>query len=289
MAREIFESGNLASAALDRHLTAEGSGVWGQIAVRGAEQDAVSATVDGYESDQLVFTIGGDMAVGENLRVGLMASYADIDIDNETAAGAFTGSSDVESTRLGAYIAGTFSERGFVNVDLSYLTGEVDSVRNGLMGQASSSYDFDGFAGRIAVGYDVLGSDGASLTPTSIGFDDAQETGAFGFLVEREDSDFLEGRIGAELAGEFSESLSGFITGTYIHDLAGDPRNFTLTSTQLPSFAVTSPSREENRFELAAGAAFDVSENFVIEVGYLGDFNDGYNAHSGRASVRIGF
>jgi len=57
----------------------------------------------------------------------------------------------------------------------------------------------------------------------------------------------------------------------------------------LGNFTVALPTREDNRFELAAGATVDVSPNFSIGLGYLGDFADGYDGHAGRATMRLAF
>ena len=293
--REIFESGSVAGHALNRHLAGGESGVWGQITVRGAEQDALSQSANGYESEQLIFTAGGDIALGDDIRVGLMVSYADIDVEDETATGAPGVNSDVESIRLGAYAGVTFLERGFINTEISYLTGEVDTFSNGALGAIGSNYDFDGFATRATVGYDLLPDENVSITPTiglnaaRINFDDTLETGGFGFTVQRGDAAFVELRAGAEFGAQVSEKVSGFIGGTLIRDLIDDPRSFRVSSTQIPGFALSLPLREQDRFELAAGASVDVSESFVIELGYIGDFNSGYNAHSARASVRVAF
>jgi len=294
VSREIFETSNVASQALDRHLAGEGSGVWGQIAVRGAEQDERSISIDGYDSDQVVITIGGDFAVGDTFRVGVLASYADIEVE-DFAGNVTQEESDVESIKLGTYASWTPSERSFLNMELAYLTGEVDSARGGFFGPITSGYDFDGLAARITVGYDLLPDENVSLTPTlglnaaDISFDDGTEAGGFGFLVERGDEVFIEGRAGIELAAQVSDMVDGFIQGTIIHDFADSARTFRLSSTQLPTFVTNLPTPEQDRFELAAGASVAVSEQFTIDVGYLGDFGGGYDAHAGRLTVRMGF
>ncbi|MEL7217847.1 MAG: autotransporter domain-containing protein, partial [Pseudomonadota bacterium] len=294
VSREIFETSNVASQALDRHLAAEGSGVWGQIAIRGSEQEEFSASQDGYESDQTVITIGGDFAVGETARFGLLASYADIEVED------FQGNvpqetSDAESIKLGAYASWTPVERSFLNMELAYLTGEVESARTGFFGPITSGYDFDGFAARVTVGYDLLPDENVSLTPTlginaaDISFDDGTEAGGFGFLIERGDEVFIEGRAGLELGAQVSDKVDGFIQGTIIHDFADSPRSFRLSSAQLPTFTTNLPTPGEDRFELAAGMDVSVSDQFSIGLGYQGDFGGGYDAHSARATVRIGF
>lgn len=295
VAREVFETGSLATQALNSHLAAESSGVWGQIAVRGADQDARSATVDGYESDQLVFTLGADIMAAPNFNIGVLASYADIDIDDRTIGDTLANAQEVSSFRIGAYAAAKLGDRGFLNAELSYLTGDVESSRNGRLGQITSAYDFDGVAGRATAGYDLLGGDTVSFTPTvginfaTISFDDAVETGGYGLLVQREDAEFFEARFGAELTGSFSEFVRGYLNGTYVNDLSDEAEPVTLSSSQLPSFTVLPAVREQDRFEVGAGVTFKLGETFGIDVGYLGDFSDGYDGHAARVTGRIAF
>jgi hypothetical protein len=292
--REIFETSNAASQALDRHLAGEGSAIWGQIQIRGAEQDALSLSADGYESDQLIFTVGADFVALDNIRVGVIASYADIEIE-DMAGNVSTERNNVESIKLGAYVALSLGDRGFLNSEIAYLTGEVESERSGFFGAITSGYDFDGFAAKTTVGYDLLPDENIALTPTvgfnaaRINFDDTVEAGGFGFAIQRGDAVYTELRAGLELASQLSDKVSGFVSGTAIHDITDSTRSFRLSSSQLGTFGVVLPLREQNRFELAAGASIDVSDAFAIDLGYLGDFNEGYTAHSARANVRIAF
>jgi hypothetical protein len=292
--REIFETGSLASDALSRHLRSEGSGIWGQVAVRGAEQDVRSQTADGYDSNQLVFAVGGDVALGETLRIGVMASYADIDVD-DTTTGTSATAAQVTSYRVGGYVAASLFGRGFFNAEASYLTGDVETARTGFFGVIVSAYDLDGVAGRATLGYDLVADENVWLTPSvgvnaaRISFDDTVESGGFNFAIEREDAEFLELRFGGELGAQISPGVKGFIQGNVIHDLVDEARALRLTSSQLTGFTVFEPQPEQDRFELAAGATINVSETFKIEVGYLGDFAEGYSGHSARAAVRIGF
>ncbi|MEE4537063.1 MAG: hypothetical protein V2J51_01040 [Erythrobacter sp.] len=292
-AREIFETSNLASQAMDRHVTGEDSGIWGQVAVRGAEQDGRSQTVAGYESDQLIFTVGGDVALG-SLRVGALASYADI--ENEDLDGNVSrGEQDIESIKLGAYVATGLFTQGFFNAEVAYLTGEIEDARTSVLGATASSTDFDGFTGKLTLGYDVLGDENVALVPTvgfagaRINFDDTIESGGFGFGIERDDAEFAELRGGIELSGGFTDTVRGFIQGTVIHDLIDDEEVVILTSDQLAPFTVHGFAREQDRFELAAGLSAVLGDTVEIGVGYLGDFADGYDAHSARATLRIGF
>ncbi|WP_390586235.1 autotransporter domain-containing protein [Erythrobacter sp. MTPC3] len=289
--REIFESSSAASEALDRHLAGEGSALWGQVIVRGAEQDALSITSNGYESDQLIFTAGFDFAATDGVRIGALASYADIENDDETAL----KSSEVDSIKLGLYAAIELLDRGFLNTEVAYLTGDVETAAAGFSGPITSSFDFDGFSVRTTAGYDLLADENVSVTPSigvnaaRINFDDTVETGGFGFAVERGDAEYIELRGGIELGAQMSEGVDAFIKGTVIKDLVDTPRSFLLSSTELPDFFARLPLREQDRFELAAGASIDVSEMFSIGLAYQGDFNEDYSGHAARATLRFGF
>ena len=292
--REIFEASSAASQALDRHLAGEGTAIWGQIQIRGATQDALSPSAGGYDSEQTILTVGADLFVADGIRAGLLASYADIE-NEEFFGNVETGEVEIESIKLGAYVGIDLFERGFLNTEIAYLTGDIQDERSGVLNQISSAYDFDGIAIRSVFGYDLLADENVSLTPTigvnaaEINFDDAVESGGFGFLVERGDAQYVELRGGIELASQLSEGVNGFISGTIIHDLEDSPRSFRLSSSELPTFFAQLPLREQDRFELAAGASIDVSDTIAVEVGYQGDFNSGYDAHAGRASLRIAF
>ncbi len=293
-AREIFETSSAASEVLNRHLEGEGTGVWGQFTVRGATQDSLAQSAGGYSSDQLIFTVGGDVAAGDFGRIGLLASYADIENDDRSANGV-RGQTGVDALKLGVYGAVNFASRGFINGEFSYLTGEISSDRDGALGAIGSTYDYDGWAYSATLGYDILPDEGVSLTP-SIGingatfdYDDAVEAGGFGFTVAREHADFAEIRAAVELGAQVSSGVDGFVRGTVVHDINEDISNFTLTSAELGTFVVTTPARDQDRFELAAGANIDVSENFSLEVGYLGDFGGDYDGHSARITGRLKF
>lgn len=293
--REIFESSSAASDALNRHLLGDESGVWGEFILRGAEQDGVSASQGGYESDQMIITVGGDFVFGEMGQIGVLASYADIENDDLDGTGAQRGQTDIESIKLGLYLATSFAERGFLNGEVAYLTGEIESTRGGALGAINAAYDFDGFAYSAIAGFDLLPDDNVSLTPSvgvngaTISFDDAIEAGGFGFAVARDDAEFFELRGAVEFGAQVSDMVDGFIRGTIVRDLSNDQRVVTLSSAQLSPFSTVLPLREEDRFELAAGATVDVSQNMSFELGYLGDFADGYDAHSAHVTARIAF
>ncbi len=296
-AREIFETSSVASEVLRQHLAGEGSGLWGQFVARSADQDPTGQSFGGYSSDQLIFTLGGDFVASDMVRIGLLGSYAQIENDNTsgTVGNNLRGTTDIDSIKLGAYGALTVAERVFINGEIAYLTGEVESARGGAFGAITSEYDFDGFAYSLTVGLDLLPDDGVALVPSlavngaSISFDDSTEAGGFGFGVVREDADFVELRGAVELGADLSPGVSGFIRGTIIRDFGETARGFLLSSSELGTLAVRTADREDDRFELAAGATIDIGESFAIDLGYLGDFAEGYSAHAARITGRIAF
>ncbi|QIQ86797.1 autotransporter outer membrane beta-barrel domain-containing protein [Erythrobacter sp.] len=231
----------------------------------------------------------------EGVRLGLVASYADIETQDLRADRIPTELNEAESIKLGGYIAASFLERGFINTEVAYPTGEIESRRDDFLGTIASNYDFDGLMTRSTAGYDLIADENVSITPTigvnaaRIEFDDVTEAGSFGFTVERGDAEFLELRGGLQLGARVSEGVSGLVSGNVIRDLADSQRSFRLSSSQLGTFFTALPLRECDRFELAAGASIDVSETFAIDVGYLGDFNEGYRGNSARATARIAF
>ncbi|MBA4083022.1 MAG: hypothetical protein C0496_17420, partial [Erythrobacter sp.] len=293
-AREIFETSNVAAQALNRHLAGEGSRLWGQIVARGADQDARALSAVGYDSDQLVFTAGFDLGVGETLRVGVLGSYADIDT-TDLYSGTASGTAQTESYKIGGYLGARFAGRGFINAEASYLTGQTEALRSGFLGTIASTTDFDGYTAQATVGYDLLPDENVRIVPAigvnyaSISFDDTRESGGFGFLIAQEDAEFVELRGGIELGAALEGGVDAFISGTVIRDLEDDASIVVLSSSQLPTFNVALPARSADRFELAAGAAVNILQNFALELGYLGDFNEGYSAHSGRVKVRFAF
>nr|WP_298926191.1 autotransporter domain-containing protein [uncultured Erythrobacter sp.] len=292
--REIFETSSAASDALDRHLAQEESSIWGQIIVRGADQDALSQSAAGYDADETIFTLGGDFALGDSIVIGALASYADIEI-NDTTTGTSSVQSEVESVKVGLYTGIQLFDRGFFNAEVSYLTGSVDTASSGFFGPIVSNYDFDGIAGRATLGYDLIEDENVWLTPSigvnlaNINFDDTVETGGFGFNVERGDAEYFELRAGVELGSQISEKVTGFVKGTVIHDTVDTVRSFRLSSAQLPTFFAELPVRSQDRFELAVGLDAELADNVSVGVGYLGDYGDGYTGHAGRATLRIGF
>lgn len=293
-AREIFETSSAASDMLNRHLAGDQSGIWGEFIWRGAEQEGQTLSQGGYESDQKIFTVGGDIAFGGSGRLGVLASYADIEND-DLSNGAVRGQTDIESIKVGAYVGYDFGDRGFFNGEVAYLTGDIGNDRDGLLGPIASDFDFDGWAYRAVLGFDLASSDRVSITPSiglngaMLNFDDAVESGGFGFTVARDDVDYMELRGALEIAGEVSSAIDFYARGTYIRDLEDDAGVYQLTSAELGTFDVALPLRDQNRVEAAAGAVFGLSTNATVEVGYLGDFADDYDAHSAQASVRINF
>jgi len=293
--REIFETAGAASRAIAHPLARDGGAVWGQVMYRGADRDARALSQAGYESEQLIFTGGVDFISLESVQFGVIGSYADIDNDDIDRDGALRGTSEVESIKVGGYASASFMDRGFVSAEVSYLTGNVEEDRNGFFGPIGSEYDFDGYFASATFGYDLAAADNVGIIPSvgiqtaDINFDDSVETGGIGFGVARGDAEFTELRGGLEVNGDISSIVRGFASATYIHDIEDSERSFSLTSTDLAPINVHLPEREQDRFEVAAGLIIGLSEGLGIDLGYHGDFANGYSAHAARANLRFAF
>ncbi|TRD10682.1 autotransporter outer membrane beta-barrel domain-containing protein [Erythrobacter insulae] len=292
--REIFESASAASEAMDRHIANDRSSIWGEIMVRGAEQEPFDASAAGYDSSQTIITAGGDFKLSDDVRLGLIGSYADISVD-DTSRRASVGDAEIESIKLGVYTAIELFDRGFFNAEVAYLTGNVETERAGFSGPIASAFDFDGIMGRAAIGYDLLEDENIWIVPTiglnvaNINFDDTTETGGLGLTVERGDAEFVELRGGIEFGAEISDDVTGFVKGTIIHDTVNTVRSFRVSSSQVSPRLIEFPLRGQDRFEFAAGLTAQLSETVAIAAGYQGDFNENYKAHAARLTVRIGF
>lgn len=293
ISREIFESSNLASRFLDDRLASDEdtrSGIWGQFGYRSAEGDARSATVTGYEADNLVFTLGADTNIG-GVTLGIAGTYADIDIDDQSAS---LEEIDISSYKIVGYGGFEFLEGGFLNGEIGYLWADVDTARTSPFGAITGDFDVEGFVSRAVLGYGFQTGGGLTVTPSAglnyayLDFDDYSETGGFGFGVNRDEVQFFEGRLALAVAGDFN-GIRPQLTGAYVYDFDADERVLSLTDIGTPSFVVGSAPPSEDRFEVDASVGFALGETTMVLIGYNGEFAEDYDSHGGVVRVRFGF
>jgi outer membrane autotransporter protein len=292
ISREIFESANIASRFLDARFPKEGNGVWGQIAYRSSERDNRSATVSGYESDNYVFTLGADTAVLPGLTVGVVGSYADSDLTETSAAAEQIG---IQLYKIGGYAGFQTGSRFFINGEISYISADADTSRTSVLGPITGAFDAEAWNFRAQAGLVYQVTENVTATPTvginylEIDFDDYVETGGFGFTVNRQDIQFVEGRLGLRLAGEW-DKFTAQVQGNWAYDFDTDRRIVGLNSlTGVSDFALTSDFISESRYEVDAGIGYRFMENGSVDLVYNGEFADEAESHGGLIRVRFGF
>jgi len=289
--REIFRTQNAADSSIFDRLAGDGTGLWGQFIARGADRDARSLSVTGYDADAFGFSIGVDAALGEDIRIGAAYSYADIGVDQQ-GGGAET--SDISASNISGY-GGYNGQNAFVNGVVGYSFNSVDTSRGGVAGAITGNFDPNGFRAQLNAGY-ALSLNAIEFTPyaglnyASLSADNYNETGGLGFVVDAEQVDYFEGKFGVRLA---SVSQNGFSVRTnvaYVYDLSGEARDINLSfAGGGSSFRLTGGNDEQSRFEFGAGIGYGKQQGFSISLDYQGERASGYNSNSGILRLRYGF
>lgn len=302
--REIFETQRLSSALLNNRLTGEATGIWGEIAYRNADKDAQSLSVAGYDADSISFNLGVDVALSENVKIGLFGTYADIEIDSDRAS---AGQTNIDSYLISTYL-GYNAGNAYINAQFGYSFNDVTSDRPGLTntipgsslvapitGSFTGSTDSDGVVLQLNAGFDA--STGSFLvTPfgglryASLSQDTLTEDRDLGLTIDREDTDFFEGTVGIRLSGKADASIVPYASAAYAYDFVGDAAildaNFNNSANV---FRLTSEDPSQSRFDLVAGIRVVNSGGFSIGAEYQGRFASDYNAQSANINFRFLF
>ncbi|MEM1132977.1 MAG: autotransporter domain-containing protein [Pseudomonadota bacterium] len=290
ISREIFESSNMASRFLEKRFSEGGNGLWGQVGYRASDRDTRSATISGYDADNITFAAGIDTHIGEDVLIGFSGSYSSIDIDETNGSGETI---DIDSYTLSLY-GSLHSDQFFLNGEIGYSFSDIQTDRNAITGQVLGDFNADGFIGRITAGYVIEASETFTLTPTlginymQLDFDEYTEFGGLGLGVTRDEVTFFEGRAGLTANAD----LNGFdlmLRGIYAYDFDADARVVQLTFFNAPSFVASSDEPAQGRFEVDLGLGYDLSETARLDVAYNGEFADEYTSHGGFIRFRIDF
>ena len=289
--REIFETQRFASSLVQDRLRQKGTGLWGEAFFRSADAEATSVSSLGYDADATGFTLGLDGQIGETVTVGVLANYADIELE---AAGTAGARSRIDAFQIGAY-AGFDLGQAYANAELGYSTSSVDSSRTALGAAVTSESDVNGVYASLNVGYDVdAGS--VAVTP-SIGLryadlsrDPFTETGGLGLTLDSDSAEFLEARIGVRIAGTADTGVIPYASIDYAYDLSSDPIAVAGSfNGGAESFIVVADEASASRFDLAAGFDFVHEGGLTIGAEYRGRFASGYTSHAGGLRVRFAF
>jgi len=115
------------------------------------------------------------------------------------------------------------------------------------------------------------------------------ETGGLGLIVDVESVQYLDARIGADIAGDFG-GFKPFVRGSYVYDIIGDETVFDVSFAGADApFSLESDGPAQSRFEIGTGFDFNLGSGISIGVEYDGEFSDDYQAHGGFVRARYNF
>ena len=288
--REVYEAQGQVDRYVERRLQSEAPrGVWAQGFGRTADRDAESTSVVGYDATSFGFAIGADAQVNEQLTVGAAFNYANIDIDSEGSSLEETSIDSLEASLYAGYQQGA----AFFNGQVGYIFGDASSTRTGASGVINGDFDVKGFNGQFTTGYDIENGDWtftpqAGLRFASLSRDDYTEAGGLNLDVDADSVQYLDARIGANVAGDF-EGFQPFARASYVYDLIGDETVLNASFAGATPFTLNSDDPAQSRFEIGTGFNWSAGTGFTIGIEYDGEFASGYQSHGGSVRVRYAF
>ena len=115
------------------------------------------------------------------------------------------------------------------------------------------------------------------------------EAGGLGLTVDVQSVQYLDARIGADVAGDFG-GFKPFVRGSYVYDLIGDETVFDVNFDGAAApFALETDGPAQSRFEIGTGFDFQVGNGVSIGIAYDGEFSDDYQSHGGFIRARVAF
>ena len=292
-AREVFETHGLVDQFVERRLASDAPrGVW----VEGFGRTAVAATESrssvGYDADAFGLAIGADTQLNDQLTVGASFNYANISIDS---AGVAAQETDLDSFAISTY-AGYRSGASFFNGQIGYIFGSGDTARAGLTGPITSESGVNAFTAQATAGHDftngawtITPQAGLRFATVSQDEDDVTEAGGLGLTVDVQSVQYLDARIGADVAGDFG-GFKPFVRGSYVYDLIGDETVFDVNFDGAAApFSLESDGPAQSRFEVGTGFAFQAGNGVTIGIEYDGEFANDYQSHGGFIRARVAF
>jgi len=289
VAREIWETHSRTSLYFtDRLANDASSGAWVQGSTRGADRDATSGSVTGYDADITAVTFGYDYNLSSAIRAGISYTFADIEIE-----GTGGETNDLNTNHIAAY-AGYNADKVTVSGQIGYVFGDGSSTRVSELGTITGEYDVDAFIAQAIAAYDAgFISPLAGLRYGSVSQDAFTQTGGLNLSVEANTVEYLEGIIGASVSPELSSAgawtLRPTLRANYAYDFIGDARDVSVTLAGASSQLLTSGDAVGSRFEIGAGIDLVNQSGFSIGISYEGDFASGYSSNAGVLRARFNF
>ncbi|MCF8495965.1 MAG: autotransporter domain-containing protein [Alphaproteobacteria bacterium] len=273
----------------------QGLGIWGQVFGATGNQDVRDGVV-GYDVDTYGVAVGVDTeTLAEGWVWGLGFSYANSNVDSKNAN---TTETDVDNYQIALYGQYDWDDRSYVNGQVGYAFGNVDSTRHnvgGLSGvNANADYDADQIAARLEAGRDFSGGGNMTVTPKVLAnylhydADDYTETGAgtANLNVDSEAVNLFELGVGVDVSW-LSQNADGsyFKPGVHAgvrHDLIGDEIQSTSTFTGGgAAFETQGVDPAQTTFNVGAQMTYFTVDNWELSAAYDYEAKADYDAHAG--------
>ena len=241
--------------------------------------------------------LGGDADVGNNIRVGAFAGYADSNVDADDRA----SSASVETWQMGAYGGGEWNGFG-LHAGGAYAWHDIGVSRiaafTGYSNNLSADYDA-GTAqifGEAAYRLDYRAANiepFANLAYVHLETDAYAEAGGAAALTgasQTTDATFTTLGMRGErqiTAGQTAVRLSG--SGGWRHSFGEDIRTTHALLSGGGAFTVAGVPIAQDAFALDLGAGVNVAENTTLGLSYSGQFGDGLIDQGFVANIAIRF
>lgn len=287
---------NTAAVRFNRSLLRQGGagaaqGLW--VAALGAsgkiDADGNAAALD-WSSRGFAFGAGGG---GETAGGAWWAGAAAAATETDTDADARRSRARGDAWHLGAY-GGWTSGAWRLTGALGYMDGESDIHRGIAFGdlartaaskQSVTSVGFSGEALWNVLDGEVRVAPLLTLDASRSRFGGLRESGAeaLDLALEHQRQESLDVGLGVSLSGDLGAGGGYEVRALYEQDLAGDrtaDRGVRLAGSPA-GFVVRGPEQDRDRFRIAAGVDYPVSERVALGARYEGTFAGSGNAHGG--------
>ena len=277
--------------------------VWGELSGGFQDRDGELGHIS-YDTHRYAFTFGYDLAVNDNLIVGVAAGYghANVDVsglgdgDVDAAHVGLYASYQVEQITFDATLAGSYfwndSSRsfGFTSAGGTFANTVSGDFSSGTVsGRLLASYHISAgdFGVRPFVGMDFSNISGESFTESG----DAD----LGLRVDRVSETDVVGKLGVELSRRIgignTRSLGAHTRFTYEHTLADADRSIrgAFRGAGPASTFTVEGDADENRLRIDAGLSGSVSDALELELTYAGMFSENDDAHGVQLSAVVRF
>lgn len=272
-------------------------GIWAQGFGTHGSQDTRSG-VTGYDVDTYGGAVGADTMVGAHTRAGLSLSYANTQVDANAGVSQKTDIDTYQANLYGFHDMGQWYADGLLG--FAWQNYNSDRVIGGV-GTANGDYDGQTYTARANAGYRLNVGHGfqvipnAGLTYIDNEIDGYTETGAGGasLTVRDYNSQALFGRIGADLAKDFTSNgmvIRPSVRAAYLYDFIGDQADTTALFTGGgAAFRVQDADPARNSFDLGASLNLVSTGNITLSADYDYLTKSDYSSHSGMLRARYGF